>query len=65
MEPEMLRERVYTLKDVAAIIGMTRRYVLNQIHNGALIAERYGTAWRVRERDLLRFIEDRRQTRAS
>lgn len=53
-------ENLYSVKEICVILKVKRVLVLRLIHNGQLHAFRLGGGrlWRVRERDLSRFIGD-------
>jgi excisionase family DNA binding protein len=48
--------KVYTLKEVAEILQVTRRTIYNYIKDGKLKAFKMGKYWRVRHEDLKEFI---------
>ena len=48
--------KVYTLKEVAAILKVTRRTLYNYVSSGKLHAVKMGKYWRVSEESLRDFI---------
>jgi excisionase family DNA binding protein len=54
-------ESYYTLKDIAERLQVSYRTVFRWVHAGRLPAYKFGSDWRVKESDLLAFIEEHRQ----
>ena len=49
--------RVYSLKQVADIMGLTRQTIYNYVTAGKLKARKIGKEYRVKEEDLKEFID--------
>lgn len=52
----MAEIKLYTLKEVEAILKVTQRTLYNYIKSGKLKAIKLGKEWRVREEDLNDFL---------
>ena len=53
-------KKLYAIKDVAELIGVSERTVFRYIHTNStpqLKAFKVGKSWRIRETDLMEFIE--------
>lgn len=50
-----------TVREVAAYLKVQEATVRNWIRDGDIRAIKFGRAWRVREDDLMKFVEHRRQ----
>lgn len=53
----MALSKMYGLADVSNILGVTRRTILDYIHDGKLKAVKIGGAWKVTEAALKTFTE--------
>jgi excisionase family DNA binding protein len=55
---EVKMDKFLTIKDIEGLMQVTRKTVLAWIKTGGLKAYKVGgTSWRIRERDLKRFIK--------
>ncbi len=50
-----MKDRVFTLKEVAEILKVSERTIFRYIHGGKLKATKIGN-WRIREEDLDEFL---------
>lgn len=50
------KPKVYTLEEIAQILGLTRRTIYTYVHNGYLKAVKIGRGWRVSEAALNEFL---------
>ncbi|MDR2822783.1 MAG: helix-turn-helix domain-containing protein [Acholeplasmatales bacterium] len=50
----------YTLNEIAEILKVTRKTIMNYIRNGKLVAFKMGTNFRVSKDSLINFIESRK-----
>lgn len=53
-------EKLYTIKEVAELIGVSKRTIFRYIHTNStpqLKAFKVGKTWRISEMDLMEFIE--------
>lgn len=50
---------LYTVDETAKILKVTRRTLYNYIKNSELKALKIGKYWRIRQSDLIEFLEDR------
>ena len=50
-------EQLYTLQDIAPVIGVTYRTLLNYIYAGKLPARKICGSWRVTESDIKAFYQ--------
>jgi putative resolvase len=51
-------DRLYNIGEVAQYLGMSKDTIMTWIRSGRLKASRIGRFWRIRARDLERFIDD-------
>ena len=51
-------EKLYTVKDVALMTGLTERTIRNYIKDGRLKGKKIGVQWRFTEEDINRLFED-------
>lgn len=51
-------EKLYTVKDIAIMTGLTERTIRNYIKDGKLKGKKIGVQWRFTEDDIKRLFED-------
>ncbi|HHY69020.1 MAG TPA: helix-turn-helix domain-containing protein [Firmicutes bacterium] len=51
-------DKLYTVKDVALMTGLTERTIRNYIKNGKLQGKKIGAQWRFTEDDIKKLFED-------
>ena len=51
-------DKLYTVKDVALMTGLTERTIRNYLKNGKLQGKQIGAQWRFTEDDIKRLFED-------
>ena len=53
---EELKAKLYRLKDIEELLGVTNRTLLTYVHNGRLKAAKIGGQWIVTEKNLEAFL---------
>lgn len=59
--PTLGGEQVYTTHEVADILKLKWRTIMNLLHTGELKGAQIGRRWRIRESDVREFLERRSQ----
>lgn len=54
---QILEVKFYSAADIAEMLGMTTRTVLNYINDGKIVAKRIGKKWMVSEDNLRAWME--------
>ena len=54
-------EKLYTVQDLEKIFKVTRQAICAWIRRDGLVASKVGKFWRIKESDLLKFLEDNKR----
>ena len=54
---ELEELKLYTLNEIAPVLGVTKRTLLNHVYNGTLKANKIGGKWRVTKSQLDDFLK--------
>lgn len=57
--------KIYTTKEVAKILNVTVRTIYNYIDSGDLKAVKLGRYWRIKEEELIKYVESLPSNRES
>lgn len=52
-----MTEKMYSLKEIGEIVGLTRRTLLTYVAQGKLKAVKVGNAWRVSKENMTLFLQ--------
>lgn len=55
----MTEERYYTVKEIAEMLRVSQMTIVRELDRGNLKGFRVAKAWRIREEDLKKYLEER------
>lgn len=56
---EILGIKYYNVEEVAGMLSITKRSVMNYISNGRIVGKKIGRVWYFTEEDIKAFLEDK------